>query len=101
MKKHVALICSAALALGTAGAFADDVRIDQAQALVSNGTIQSFEMLNDKALAARAGTITDTELEQEYGKYVYKVEIRDADGAEWDVDLDAANGEILKSERDY
>ena len=83
MKKHVALICSAALALGTAGAFADDVRIDQAQALVSNGTI------------------TDTELEQEYGKYVYKVEIRDADGAEWDVDLDAANGEILKSERDH
>ena len=30
----------------------------------------------------------------------YQVEIRDAEGAEWDVDLDAANGEVLKSERD-
>ena len=100
MKKLVALTCTAVLALGTASAFADDVRIDEAQALITNGTIQSFEMLNEKALAARAGTITDTELEQEYGKYVYKVEIRDAEGAEWDVDLDAANGEVLKSERD-
>jgi uncharacterized membrane protein YkoI len=56
--------------------------------------------LNEKALATQAGTITDTELEQEYGRYIYKVEIRDAQGAEWDIDMDATNAEILKNEKD-
>lgn len=101
MKKLIAMSCVAVLALGSAAVMADDVRLDQAQALIKDGTIQSFEKLNEKALATRAGTITDTELEQEYGRYIYKVEIRDAQGAEWDVDLDATNGEVLKNEQDH
>lgn len=101
MKKLIAMSCVAVLALGSAAVMADDVRLDQAQALIEDGTIQSFEKLNEKALATRAGTITDTELEQEYGRYIYKVEIRDAQGAEWDVDLDATNGEVLKNEQDH
>ena len=88
------------IAAAVSAALADDVRIDEAQKLISDGTIQSFEKLNEKALATRAGTITDTELEQEYGRYIYKVEIRDAQGAEWDIDLDATNAEILKNEKD-
>lgn len=100
MKKLVALTCTTILTLGTASAFADDVRIDEAQALVSKGTIQSFEKLNEAALAARAGTITDTELEETAGKYVYEVEIRDAQGVEWDIDIDASNAEVLKIEQD-
>jgi uncharacterized membrane protein YkoI len=100
MKNRIAVTCAAALILGSAAAFADDVRIDEVQMLVDNGTIQTFKTLNEKALATRAGAITGTELELEYGKYIYKVEIRDVDGAEWDVELDAANGDVLKSEKD-
>ncbi|WP_339846015.1 PepSY domain-containing protein [uncultured Halopseudomonas sp.] len=100
MKKLVALTCATILTLGTASAFADDVRIDEAEALVSNGTIQSFEKLNAAALAARAGTITDTDLEESAGNYVYEVEIRDAQGVEWDLHMDATNAEVLKIEQD-
>ncbi|WP_022962204.1 PepSY domain-containing protein [Halopseudomonas pelagia] len=100
MKNLIAMSCAAVLTLGSAAVLADDVRIDEAQALIQAGTIQSFEKLNEKALEARAGTITDTELEQEYGRYIYKIEIRDAQGAEWDIDMDATNAEILKNEKD-
>mgnify|MGYP003666917138 CR=1 FL=1 len=83
MKNLIAMSCAAVLAFGSAAVLADDVRIDEAQKLITDGTIQSFEKLNEKALATRPGTITDSELEQEYGRYIYKVEIRDAQGAEW------------------
>lgn len=100
MKNLIALSCATILTLGSAAALADDVRVDEAYNLVKEGKIQSFEQLNEKALATQAGTITDTELENEYGRYIYKVEIRDAQGVEWDVALDASNAEVLKHKRD-
>ncbi len=45
-------------------------------------------------------TITDTELEDAYGKYVYQAELRDKDGQEWDVDVDATSGEVLQNQKD-
>ncbi|PKM05516.1 MAG: peptidase [Gammaproteobacteria bacterium HGW-Gammaproteobacteria-6] len=100
MKKYLVASVTAVLALGSVAVLADDVRVDQAQALVNDGSIQSFDVLNEKALAARAGNITDTELENEYGRYIYKLDIRDAQGQEWDLELDAATGEVVKNERD-
>ena len=46
------------------------------------------------------GKVEDTELEQEHGRYVYQVELRDAQGVQWDVELDATNGQILQEHRD-
>lgn len=85
----------------TTVAHADDVGPEQVVKLVNDGTIQSFEKLNQAALANHPDAkIEDTELEKEYGRYIYQVELRDAQGQEWDVDLDATNGEILSEERD-
>ncbi|UAW97141.1 PepSY domain-containing protein [Halopseudomonas nanhaiensis] len=78
----------------------DDVRVDEATRLQQEGKIQSFDSLNEKALKARAGEITDTELEQEHGRYVYKVEVRDGQGVDWDLELDASNGEVLQNRQD-
>ena len=65
------------------------------------GTIQDFQKLNAAALAKYPGAkIEDTELEQEHGRYVYQVELRDAQGVQWDVELDATNGQILQEHRD-
>ena len=62
---------------------------------------ESFEKLNEAALAKYpGGKIEDTELEQEHGRYVYQVEVRDAQGVQWDVELDATNGKILQEHRD-
>ncbi|MCY1556944.1 Peptidase propeptide and YPEB domain protein [compost metagenome] len=65
------------------------------------GTIQSFEKLNAAALAQHpGGAIEETELEEEYGRYIYQVEVRDQKGLQWDMELDATNGQILKNHQD-
>ena len=82
-------------------AHARDLGPDKAVQLLEAGKVQSFEKLNQAALANHPdGTLGDTELEEQYGKYVYQVELRDAQGVEWDIDLNAATGEILHEERD-
>jgi uncharacterized membrane protein YkoI len=86
--------------LSTSLAFAD-VRVDEAVQLQQDGKIKPFAELNAVAMQQLPGaTITDTELEDAYGKFVYQVELRDASGKEWDVDIDAATGAVLKSQQD-
>ncbi|HEY0964071.1 MAG TPA: PepSY domain-containing protein [Pseudomonadales bacterium] len=93
-----ALGCSALIAAD------DDVSRDEAERLVEAGTIMSFEDLDKAALALHPGTtIEDTELERENERYVYQVELRgdsSADDDEWDIELDAATGEVLSDSRD-
>lgn len=79
----------------------EDIGPDRAVQLLQAGTIKSFEELNAAALSKHAGaTIGDTELELENDKYVYSVELRDADGREWDVDVDATTGAVLSDRED-
>jgi uncharacterized membrane protein YkoI len=98
MKKLLPLLFPVLLATAVPTVHADDdVRLDEANRLRQKGKIQSFDSLNEKVLTTRAGEITDTELKQEHGRYVYKVAVRDAQGAEWDLELDASNGEVLQN----
>ncbi|WP_296184182.1 PepSY domain-containing protein [Pseudomonas sp. UBA1879] len=101
MKLFTAFFAASALAATAGYVQAKDLGPDEALRLRDAGTIQSFEKLNAAALAKHPGaTVTETELEQEYGKYVYQVELRDAKGVEWDVELDATNGQVLKDHQD-
>lgn len=79
----------------------DDVGPDQAVKLLQEGKIQSFEKLNEAALAKHPGaTIEETELEKEYNGYVYEVELRDAEGVEWNVEINAESGKIIRDYKD-
>lgn len=101
MNTFTALMTAAALTVTAGYVQAKDLGPDEALRLRDAGTIQSFEKLNAVALAKHANaTITDTELEEEYGKYVYQVELRDAKGVEWDVEVDAVTGQVLKDHQD-
>lgn len=101
MKVFTALFTAAALTLTAGLALARDLGPDEALKLRDAGTIQSFEKLNAAALAQHAGgKIEETELEEEYGRYVYQVEVRDAQGVQWDIELDASNGQVLKNQQD-
>jgi uncharacterized membrane protein YkoI len=92
----------AGLALFATLASARDIGIDEAVKLRDAGTIQSFETLNARILEAHPNsTVRDTDLDHEWGRYVYEAEVVDAQGQEWELELDAATGEILKNERDY
>lgn len=101
MKALIALIAAAALSVAAGIAQARDLGPDEALKLRDAGTVQSFEKLNAAALAQHpGGKIEETELEEEYGRYIYQLEVRDAQGVQWDIELDASNGQILKNQQD-
>lgn len=101
MKTLTALFTATLIGMTASLANARDLGPDEALRLRDAGTIVSFEKLNATALAKHPGaTITETELEEEYGKYVYQVEMRDPQGVEWDLELDAVSGQVLKNHQD-
>ncbi|MDY3198535.1 MAG: PepSY domain-containing protein [Pseudomonadaceae bacterium] len=101
MKNCIAISCAVLLGLGSAGAMADDdISREEAARLVEQGTIQSLESLEQKALSIKAGQITDRDLELDDGRYEYKLDIRSEDGTDWDITLDAATGDVIKTEQD-
>ena len=101
MKASIALIAAAALSVAAGLAQARDLGPGEALKLRDAGTVQSFEKLNATALAQHpGGKIEETELEEEYGRYIYQLEVRDAQGVQWDIELDASNGQILKNQQD-
>ncbi|MGL4315227.1 MAG: PepSY domain-containing protein [Pseudomonas sp.] len=100
MKKLTALL--ALVTLTTAGlAQARDLGPDEALKLRDTDTIQHFDKLNQAAIARHPGSqVGETELEEEHGRYIYQVELRDAQGVQWDLALDAGNGQVLQDHRD-
>lgn len=101
MKILTALFTASLISLTASNAHARDLGPDEALRLRDAGTIVSFEKLNTTALAKHPGsTVTETELEEEYGKYIYQVELRDPQGIEWDLELDAVSGQVLKDHQD-
>ena len=101
MKSFTALFLASLIGLTASLAHARDLGPDEALRLRDAGTIVSFEKLNATALAKHPGsTVTETELEEEYGKYIYQIELRDPQGIEWDLEMDAVSGQILKDHQD-
>lgn len=101
MKTTHKYLLIASLIILAGSAQARDLGPDEALKLRDSGTIQSFEKLNELALAQHpGGVIRETELENEWGRYVYQLEMVDAQGLEWDVELDATNGQVLKNHQD-
>ncbi|CAI8878471.1 Peptidase YpeB-like protein [Pseudomonas sp. IT-196MI5] len=100
MKTLTALLTAATLTFA-AGLAQADVRVDEIPQLVKDGKIKSLEDLNRIALDLHPGaTITKTELDNYFNGYEYEVELRDAKNVEWDVDIDASNGKVLKNKQD-
>jgi len=101
MNHFTAFTAAITLGLFATATQARDLGPDEALRLRDAGTIQSFEKLNAAAIGRHPGaTVKETELEESYGKHLYQVELRDAKGVEWDLELDAATGEILKDHQD-
>lgn len=101
MKSLPVLLSTLFLLCSVGAASARDVGSDEAAKLQSGGIIYALDRLNAIALARHPGaTITDTELDEEYGKHIYQVDLTDKQGVEWDVELDAASGNVLKDHQD-
>lgn len=91
----------ASLTLSSQLACARDLGPDEALRLRDAGAIQPFDKLNQLALNQHpGGTVKETELENQWGRIIYQLEVVDAQGVEWDIELDAASGELLQNHRD-
>ncbi|NVL46863.1 peptidase, partial [Pseudomonas syringae pv. actinidiae] len=65
------------------------------------GKLQTSERLDAKALSKHPGaSIIGTQLKNIYGRYVYNVELRDAQDIEWVLELDAATGQVYRNHQD-
>ena len=73
---------------------------DHAKALQEQGDILPLEQILEQARQSHPGRVLETELERKRGSYVYEVEILDDSGEVWEMEFDAASGELLKQEQE-
>lgn len=101
MKSLIAVMV-VALVLAVAGmAQARVLGTDETQHLLDAGTIRPMEQLHQAVLAQLPGAkIERGNVEEAYGKYRYKVEVKDQQGEEWHLLIDARNAHVLKQEPD-
>ncbi len=92
-----ALVLSGAIAPPV---MADDVSHFEARQLRESGQILPLETIIEKAVAFRNGDVIDTELERDDNMLIYEIEILDAQGRVWELELDATNGDLLGLELD-
>lgn len=59
-----------------------------------------LEEILAKAKQEKGGRIIEAELDRDFGRYVYEVEIVDDAGVEWELKYDARTGKLLRTERD-
>ncbi|CAM3542250.1 peptidase [Pseudomonas floridensis] len=101
MKTTTGLLAAVTLSMTAFTLHARSVDPDMILRLSSAGTLQSYEQLDAQALSRHPGaTIIDTELTNQYGRYVYKVELLDAQDIEWDLEIDAVTGQVFRNHQD-
>ncbi|MGF6095043.1 PepSY domain-containing protein [Pseudomonas sp. 18175] len=99
MKRLTALATAAIIAFSANQARAVDP--DKPLTLPATVTIVDFDQMKATALALHPGsTLLDTDLDEEYGKYIYQVELEDTRGVEWEIELDALTGQVLKNHQE-
>ncbi|MEX0615285.1 MAG: PepSY domain-containing protein [Methylophaga sp.] len=86
--------------LALSPAVADDVSHNEARLLRESGKIMPLEQIIDIAKSFKPGEVIDTSLEEDDGRYEYEIEILDANGRVWEMEFDAASGELLDLELD-
>ncbi|MGH8171613.1 MAG: PepSY domain-containing protein [Rhodanobacteraceae bacterium] len=92
----------AAAALLTAGAAsAGHLSASELEPLIKSGKVLPLEILQKAAMEKHpGGRIKQGEIENQHGTYVYDVEVTDADGKDWDMNIDASTGLLLTDEDD-
>lgn len=98
-----ALLVSSFAFLMSGNAMADGDEPAKMRAIAQAAGLISVEEASEKALAAKPGTIIEVELDDRSWPqgWDYEFEIIDANGKEWDVDIDAKTGEVRKVKADW
>lgn len=106
MNKSKALIVTLSILGVTAAmsALADDDDAAEMQAISQSAGLLTVQEASEKALAVKQGTIVETDLDRRtwpLSGWDYEFDIVDAQGAKWEVEIDAKTGESRRVMRDY
>ncbi|MCU0953655.1 MAG: PepSY domain-containing protein [Hyphomicrobium sp.] len=77
-----------------------DIGHDAARKLVESGRIRPLDAIVGTVGERVPGKLIETKLEKEHGQIVYELKILRPDGRVQEVEVDAAEGKILKIEDD-
>ena len=92
-------VATAFLASGVA--YAEDLSPAELDPLVKSGRVLPLDKLQAAALAThQGGRVKSGEVERKNGGYIYEADVTDRDVKDWDVDVDATTGLLLKDEKD-
>lgn len=83
---------------------ADDDDAAEMQAIAQSAGLLTVQEASEKALAAKPGTIVETDLDRRLwplAGWDYEFDIVDAQGQKWEVEIDAKTGEPRRMMRDY
>ena len=97
------IVIAASIATLSSPAFADDDDLAEAKAIATAAGLMTVEQATEKALQAKPGTVIEVELDKRTlpQGWDYEFEIIDADGKEWDVNIDAKTGEARKVSQEW
>lgn len=97
------LVLGGATLLLSGPVLADEDDIAEARAIAGAAGLISIEQATEHALKAKPGTVIEVELDKRSWPqgWDYEFEIIDAEGKEWDVDVDAKTGEVRKVRQDW
>lgn len=97
------LVLGGATLLLSGPALADEDDMAEARAIAGAAGLISIEQATEHALKAKPGTVIEVELDKRSWPqgWDYEFEIIDAEGKEWDVDVDAKTGEVRKVRQDW
>jgi len=73
---------------------------ERALELRQRGEVLPLAQVIGQLQRQQPGRVLEVELERKHGVWVYEIELLAEDGAVWEFKLDAANGELLKRERE-
>jgi uncharacterized membrane protein YkoI len=82
----------------TLSSAADDVT--EARRLRDAGIILPLETIIERAVKEHSGHVIATEFEPRDGLYIYEIEILDGSGTVWELEYDAAHGNLLAHKKE-
>lgn len=97
-----AILSAITLGMPATLAFAQDADdMAEMKAISKSANLIPPEQAIEKALAAKPGTVIDADIDRKFKKFYYEIEIVDAQGTEWEVDIDAMTGEVRRVKKDW
>lgn len=77
-----------------------DSDYDTARQLREAGDILPLETILDRIQKQQPGKVLEVELEHKHGQLLYEIEILDAQGTVWELQVDPRTGKLLQRQED-